>query len=122
MRWLLAGEGLVDAFVVGGGYKYCQLGEGNCFLRIPAGTELRPIVTGWFSEFTALAERKVPVRVYERGVPGSPAMRRSARATKTRVIFLYASPRNFSSTEKRAAFPSSSGFAVAGSSISLRAS
>ena len=28
-------EDLGDAFVVGGGYKYCQLGEGNCFLRIP---------------------------------------------------------------------------------------
>ena len=30
----LEDEGLTDAFVVGGGYKYCQLGEGNCFLRI----------------------------------------------------------------------------------------
>ncbi|MGH7731430.1 MAG: kynureninase, partial [Candidatus Eiseniibacteriota bacterium] len=28
----LEDDGLVDAFVVGGGYKYCQLGEGNCFL------------------------------------------------------------------------------------------
>lgn len=53
----LAELGLLDAFVVGGGYKYCQLGEGNCFLRIPVGCELRPVVTGWYSEFTALAER-----------------------------------------------------------------
>jgi kynureninase len=59
----LAGEGLGDAFVVGGGYKYCQLGEGNCFLRIPHDTDLRPVVTGWFSEFTALAERQRPDRV-----------------------------------------------------------
>lgn len=59
----IADEGLGDAFVVGGGYKYCQLGEGNCFLRIPQGTELRPIVTGWYSEFTALAERQEPGRV-----------------------------------------------------------
>ena len=51
-------EGLGDAFVTGGGYKYCQLGEGNCFLRIPPDTELRPVVTGWFSEFTVLAERQ----------------------------------------------------------------
>ncbi len=51
----LADEGVKDAFVVGGGYKYCQLGEGNCFLRVPPGRELmRPIVTGWFSEFSAL--------------------------------------------------------------------
>jgi kynureninase len=49
--------------VVGGGYKYCQLGEGNCFLRIPRDTDLRPIVTGWFSEFTALADRQRPNRV-----------------------------------------------------------
>jgi kynureninase len=49
-------EGLEDAFVVGGGYKYCQLGEGNCFLRVPPGREhLRPVVTGWFSEFAHLA-------------------------------------------------------------------
>ena len=53
----LTDEGLGDAFVVGGGYKYCQLGEGNCFLRLPPGTTLRPAVTGWYSEFTALAER-----------------------------------------------------------------
>src|SRR3989442_1487427 len=49
-------EGLEGAFVVGGGYKYCQLGEGNCFLRIPGECELRPVVTGWFSEFAALAD------------------------------------------------------------------
>jgi kynureninase len=54
---------LGDAFVVGGGYKYCQLGEGNCFLRIPPETDLRPVVTGWFSEFTALAERQMPGKV-----------------------------------------------------------
>lgn len=54
----LLDEGLGDAFVVGGGYKYCQLGEGNCFLRLPPNTTLRPVVTGWFSEFTALTERQ----------------------------------------------------------------
>ena len=25
--------------MVGGGYKYCQLGEGNCFLRFPTGLQ-----------------------------------------------------------------------------------
>jgi kynureninase len=59
----LAAEGLDDAFVVGGGYKYCQLGEGNCFLRLPRDCELRPVVTGWFSEFTALEDRERPGRV-----------------------------------------------------------
>ncbi len=28
--------GLERAWIVGGGYKYLQLGEGNCFLRLPA--------------------------------------------------------------------------------------
>ncbi|HLQ23299.1 MAG TPA: aminotransferase class V-fold PLP-dependent enzyme [Gemmatimonadales bacterium] len=59
----LADEGLGDAFVVGGGYKYCQLGEGNCFLRIPPDTDLRPVVTGWFSEFTVLADQQRAERV-----------------------------------------------------------
>ncbi|MGN6393821.1 MAG: kynureninase [Gemmatimonadales bacterium] len=59
----LTEDGLGDAFVVGGGYKYCQLGEGNCFLRLPPGTDLRPVVTGWFSEFTALEDRQDSGRV-----------------------------------------------------------
>jgi selenocysteine lyase/cysteine desulfurase len=59
----LAEEGLAGAFVVGGGYKYCQLGEGNCFLRLPRDSALRPVITGWFSEFTALEERNGDGRV-----------------------------------------------------------
>jgi kynureninase len=46
--------GLQQAFVAGGGYKYCQLGEGNCFLRVPPGTRMRPVLSGWFAEFAAL--------------------------------------------------------------------
>lgn len=53
----VSGMGLEQAFVVGGGYKYCQFGEGVCFLRIPADCSLRPILTGWFSEFRELADR-----------------------------------------------------------------
>ena len=47
---------LDDAFVTGGGYKYCQLGEGNCFLRVPPHTHLRPVLTGWFAAFDALED------------------------------------------------------------------
>jgi kynureninase len=50
----VAAMGLGSAFVTGGGYKYCQLGEGNCFLRVPAGCRMRPVLTGWFAEFAAL--------------------------------------------------------------------
>ncbi|MDA0310690.1 MAG: kynureninase [Gemmatimonadetes bacterium] len=56
-------DGMENAFVVGGGYKYCQLGEGNCVLRVPEGCEMRPIVTGWFSEFSELADAKNPGEV-----------------------------------------------------------
>jgi len=50
--WSFAG--VEHAWVVGGGYKYCQLGEGNCFLRVPPASTLRPLVTGWFAEFDRL--------------------------------------------------------------------
>ena len=48
------GSGFEDVFVTGGGYKYCQLGEGNCFLRVPPGAQLRPVLTGWFTAFESL--------------------------------------------------------------------
>jgi kynureninase len=58
-----------SAWVVGGGYKYLQLGEGNCFLRLPPhADELRPRFTGWFSEFAELAAEKRPGAVeYPKG-------------------------------------------------------
>jgi len=61
--------GLGSAWVTGGGYKYLQLGEGNCFLRLPPHADrLRPVVTGWFAEFDELAGRHDPRRVaYPRG-------------------------------------------------------
>jgi len=61
--------GLESAWVVGGGYKYLQLGEGNCFLRLPAHADaLRPVITGWYAEFGALADEHDPGRVaYGRG-------------------------------------------------------
>jgi kynureninase len=49
-------QDLSTAFIVGGGYKYCQLGEGNCFLRVPPDCAMRPVITGWFSEFHALGQ------------------------------------------------------------------
>jgi len=54
----LPAEGLGGAWITGAGYKYLQLGEGNGFLRIPPGCTLRPVATGWFSEFSALYERE----------------------------------------------------------------
>lgn len=47
-------EHLENAFILGGGYKYLQFGEGNCFLRIPESYTNNPIISGWFSEFDTL--------------------------------------------------------------------
>jgi kynureninase len=57
------------AWVVGGGYKYLQLGEGNCFLRLPEHAYgLRPAITGWYAEFAELAAAPGPGQVaYPRG-------------------------------------------------------
>jgi kynureninase len=61
--------GLGSAWVTGGGYKYLQLGEGNCFLRLPPHADrFRPVVTGWFAELDELAAHHDPGRVaYPRG-------------------------------------------------------
>ena len=65
----LGEQGLESAWVVGGGYKYLQLGEGNCFLRLPPqADELRPAFTGWYAEFAELAAAHEPGAVeYPRG-------------------------------------------------------
>jgi selenocysteine lyase/cysteine desulfurase len=56
--------GLHSAWVVGGGYKYLQLGEGNCFLRVPEHARtLRPAFTGWYAEFAELTDDGRPALV-----------------------------------------------------------
>ena len=51
-------QGLADAWITGGGYKYLQLGEGNCFLRLPPhAATARPVITGWYAEFEDLAAK-----------------------------------------------------------------
>jgi hypothetical protein len=55
------------AFVVGGGYKYLQLGEGNCFAAGPPDCALRPVVTGWFAEFAASPSAAASEVTYGRG-------------------------------------------------------
>lgn len=59
--------GLAHAYVVGGGYKYCQLGEGNCFLRVPSDCTMQPVNTGWFAEFALLHEQPGHAVQYGKG-------------------------------------------------------
>lgn len=42
-------------FYLAGSYKYAQGGEGCCFMLVPAKNHFRPLFTGWFAEFGALA-------------------------------------------------------------------
>lgn len=50
-------------FMVSGGYKYAQWGEGVCWMRVPPGCALRPIFTGWFSDFEHLASPRSDGRI-----------------------------------------------------------
>src|SRR5439155_1114004 len=61
--------GLGAAFVVGGGYKYCQLGEGNCFLRVPASCALRPVITGGSVSLRCCPRRLSGVRSHTAPAP-----------------------------------------------------
>lgn len=61
LPFTLSSLGATDCFLVGGGYKYAQWGEGNCFLRVPQRS-FRPVITGWFAGFGEL-EQKAAVAV-----------------------------------------------------------
>lgn len=50
----LSKRDMEDVFVLIGGYKYMQWGEGNCFLRFPEHCDWRPAITGWFASFSTL--------------------------------------------------------------------
>jgi kynureninase len=64
----LPAQGLGAAWITGGGYKYLQLGVGNCFLRLPAHAQaLRPVITGWFAEFDDLAATSPGLVTYAPG-------------------------------------------------------
>ena len=64
----LTEEDLLDCFLVTGGYKYLQWGEGNCFLRFPKDCQLRPAVTGWYASFDTLSEpRGKQLTQYDQG-------------------------------------------------------
>ena len=67
LPWSLAELKLESAFVVGGGYKYCQFGEGNCFLRVPKDCDWRPLVTGWYAEYATLNQVPSSQVQYGRG-------------------------------------------------------
>lgn len=59
-------------FVTAGGYKYAQWGEGNCWLRVPPDCAMRPVYTGWFSDFGNLAAMRTGGAI---GYGGRPADR-----------------------------------------------
>lgn len=67
LPWSIRELKLDGVFVVGGGYKYCQFGEGNCFLRVPRDCDWRPLVTGWYAEYASLNQSPTKQVQYGRG-------------------------------------------------------
>ncbi|GAB3105616.1 hypothetical protein G8770_13770 [Aestuariicella hydrocarbonica] len=53
-------EQLQHCYLVTGGYKYLQWGEGNCFLRYPEDCPLKPVMTGWYASFSDLDQPRGP--------------------------------------------------------------
>lgn len=51
LSFSVADYNLAQAFVVGGGAKYCQMGSGIAFMHVPEGRAFRPVVSGWFGDF-----------------------------------------------------------------------
>ncbi|BFM06447.1 hypothetical protein [Halioxenophilus aromaticivorans] len=51
LSFSVAEHNLQQAFVVAGGAKYCQMGDGNCFMHVPPWRDFKPAVTGWFGVF-----------------------------------------------------------------------
>lgn len=43
-------------FYIAGGYKYAMAGEGAVFMHVPPGYGARPLNTGWYAAFDALAD------------------------------------------------------------------
>lgn len=60
-----------NVFVVAGGYKYAQYGEGVCFMRSPKDSELRPRYTGWFADFGSLEAPRDASRLTAYGPGGA---------------------------------------------------
>lgn len=65
--WSLTANDALDVYLLIGGYKYLQWGEGNCFLRSPADCELRPALTGWFASMSTMSADQGAPLVYEDG-------------------------------------------------------
>ncbi|GAB2189262.1 aminotransferase class V-fold PLP-dependent enzyme [Sessilibacter sp. MAH2] len=51
LEFSIADYNLETAFVAAGGGKYCQMGDGVCFMHVPEGSDFRPVITGWFGSF-----------------------------------------------------------------------
>lgn len=61
------GPAKAQVFAVAGGYKYAEFGEGLCWMRVPEDCALRPVYTGWFADFGALARPQGGVVGYASG-------------------------------------------------------
>lgn len=95
-----------SVFLVSGGYKYAQWGEGNCFLRVPPGRGLRPVYTGWFAGFAELDAPRDRARAVGYGADGASAFAGStfdpASAYRARAVTRFARTEGLTITALRA--------------------
>ena len=63
-RFKLPSLGQENLYLVGGGYKYLQMGEGNCWMRAPIDSKLKPILTGWYAEMEMLSAKSTEEVIY----------------------------------------------------------
>ncbi len=55
-------------FYTSGGYKYAQSGEGVCFMTLEKDCDLRPLLTGWFSDFSGLEKQSKNINYSKNGM------------------------------------------------------
>lgn len=81
------GSAAPHVYVTAGGYKYASFGEGLCWLRVPSGSTLRPVYTGWFADFDALERPRFDAEGKASPIGYGPAGARFAGATFDPVAF-----------------------------------
>ena len=57
-----------EVYLIGGGYKYAQGGEGWCWMHLPPQAPSRPILTGWMSSFESLEHPRTPLHYSDQGL------------------------------------------------------
>ncbi len=88
-----------DLFYIAGSYKYAQAGEGCCFMTVPDGTKLKPLVSGWFAGFTDLENTEGTVSYPSDGYRFAGSTMDYSTLFKLNAVFKLFDDKNISITE-----------------------